>query len=80
MSTVQQEIEAYVDSVAPDQYRFFNDPVPVQRDELDRYMEDLQREALSYRGFLRSITIRSNWETPPRAFGSSWFTARKTST
>lgn len=50
MSTVQQEIQAYVDSVAPDRYRFFNDPVPVQRDELDRYMEDLQREALKLPG------------------------------
>jgi len=44
------EITAHVEKMAPEQYCFFNEPTPITREELDRYLGDLSRETSTLPG------------------------------
>ena len=43
MTTTPNQFVEFTDGIAPEHYRFYNDPVAIGQDELNHFLEDLQR-------------------------------------
>ncbi len=52
MTEKRSEITSCVEAVAPENYRFCNEPTPVSRGEQDRYLDDLRRETAQIPGLI----------------------------